>query len=93
MALVNSDLNYFKIGKVVGFNSIDTSLSVKIEEHKDEETRRSDSKFNKSVTHTIGIELDPEDLVAFVSKIYEKLKLLEDYKDMDDVLEVSNENL
>ena len=87
MALENESRNYFKIGKIVGSNSSNSSFTVYIESYKDKETRYNPTEFDSKKTSTIGIILDEVDIKSFVSKIYDKIKLQEPYNEMTDELE------
>lgn len=87
MALKNSDNHYFKIGSISIVNDGGYSLAAYVEGYKSQSVRDSRSEYDNVVSKSIRIELDAADVNAFVTKIYEKIKLQEPYSEMTDVLE------
>lgn len=85
MALQDVDGKYYKVGKIVGFNSVNNSLTVTIEAYKDANTRNNMTQYDTKILTTEGVQMDNVDCAAFVTKVYEKLKLSEPYSDMTDV--------
>ncbi len=84
MGLVASDSKYYKINKVVGFNDDERMITVEIEGYRDLDTRNNMTPFDsKTVDHFI-VNVDDSDIETFVAKLYEKVKLLDKFKDMTD---------